>query len=139
MQNGVHRMNLIKLLGIEAYSLKDAESYMSSEQINHFKELLIAWKEHLLQSAGNTATYLQNDENQHPEIVEYEWIDDVFRVWETRFGLWSSETKQGRKMLTGLTKESVIEMTRWHLKCEQDGTLDQYTRVVNSGVVGGKL
>ena len=30
-------------------------------------------------------------------------------------------------------------MTRWHLKCEQEGTLDQYTRVVNSGVVGGKL
>lgn len=84
-------------------------------------------------------TRKMTDENQHPEIVEYEWIDDVFRVWETRFGLWSSETKQERKMLTGLTKESVIEMTRWHLKCEQDGTLDQYTRVVNSGVVGGKL
>ena len=79
------------------------------------------------------------DEKQHPEIAEYEWVDDVFRVWETRFGLWSSETKQGRKMLTGLTKDSVIEMTRWHLKCEQDGTLEQYTRVVNSGVVGGKL
>jgi len=30
-------------------------------------------------------------------------------------------------------------MTRWHLKCEQEGTLDQYTRVVNNGVVGGKL
>ena len=79
------------------------------------------------------------DEKQHPEIAEYEWIDDIFRVWETRFGLWSSETKQGRKMLTGLTKESVIEMTRWHLKCEQDGTLEKYTRVVNSGVVDGKL
>ena len=28
--------------------------------------------------------------NEHPEIAEYEWIDDCFRVWETRFGLWSS-------------------------------------------------
>lgn len=76
---------------------------------------------------------------EHPEIAEVEWIDDCFRVWETRFGLWSTETKQGRKMLTGLTREAVVDMTRWHLKCEQEGTLHLYTRVVNSGVVGGKL
>ena len=66
-------------------------------------------------------------------------IDDVFYVWKTRFGLFSTMTKQGRKMLTGHTMDGVIDMTRWHLKCEQDGTLEQYTRVVNSGVVGGKL
>ena len=77
--------------------------------------------------------------SEHPEISEYEWIDDCFRVWETRFGLWSSETKQGRKMLTGLTRDAVVNMTRWHLKCEQEGTLEKYTRVVNSGIVAGKL
>ena len=66
-------------------------------------------------------------------------IDDVFYVWKTRFGLHTTMTKQGRKMLTGATRDSVVTMTRWHLKCEQDGTLEQYTKVVNSGVVGGKL
>ena len=80
-----------------------------------------------------------SETREHPEIAEVEWIDDCFRVWETRFGLWSSETKQGRKMLTGPTREAVIDMTRWHLKCEQEGTLHLHTRVVNSGVVGGKL
>ena len=68
-----------------------------------------------------------------------ELIDDVFYVWETRFGLHSTMTKQGRKMLTGLKKEDVISMTRWHLKCEQDGTLEKYSRVVGSAIVGGKL
>jgi hypothetical protein len=68
-----------------------------------------------------------------------ELVDDVFYVWETRYGLYSTMTKEGRKMLTGGTKESVTSMTRWHLKCEQDGTLHLYTRVVNSGVVSGKL
>ena len=76
---------------------------------------------------------------EHPEIAEYEWIDDCFRVWETRYGLWSSQTKQGRKMLTGLDRENVIMMTRWHLKCEQEGWPEGSVRVVNSGVVGGKL
>ena len=68
-----------------------------------------------------------------------ELIDDIFYIWKTRFSLYSSMTKQGRKMLTGLTKDGVITMTRWHLKCEQEGTLEDYTRVVNSGFVGGKL
>ena len=68
-----------------------------------------------------------------------ELIDDVFYVWTTRFNLYTTMTKQGRKVLTGATRDGVITMTRWHLKCEQDGTLEQYTRVVNRGVVGGKL
>lgn len=80
-----------------------------------------------------------NEIQEHPEIAEVDWIDDCFRVWQTRFGLWTTETKQGRKMLTGLTREAVVDMTRWHLKCEQEGTLHLYTRVVNSGVVDGKL
>ena len=41
-----------------------------------------------------------------------ELIDDVFYIWETRYGLWSTETKQGRKMLSGLHKDNVIIMTR---------------------------
>ena len=68
-----------------------------------------------------------------------ELIDDVFYVWKTRYSLYSSMTKQGRKMMTGATKDGVTVMTRWHLKCEQDGTLEQYTRVVGDAFVGGKL
>jgi hypothetical protein len=68
-----------------------------------------------------------------------ELVDDVFYVWKTRYGLYSTMTKEGRRMMTGGTKDGVTIMTRWHLKCEQDGTLDQYTRVVGSSVVSGKL
>ena len=66
-------------------------------------------------------------------------IDEAFYVLETRYGLYSSMTKQGRNMMTGATKDGVTLMTRWHLKCEQDGTLEQYTRVVGDAFVGGKL
>ena len=77
--------------------------------------------------------------NEHPEISEVDWIDDAFYVEETRF-LWKSVRKDtGKDFLFGLTKEIVINMTRWHLKCEQDGTLEQYSRVVGSAIVGGKL
>ena len=75
-----------------------------------------------------------------PEIPEgSELIDSVFYVWETRFGLYSTMTRDGRQMLTGGTKDGVITMTRWHLKCEQEGWPEGSVRVVNNGIVGGKL
>lgn len=72
---------------------------------------------------------------------DVEWIDDAFYIKETRFGLYTSILKQplGAHFLTGATREGVLKMSRWHLMCLQDGTLGQYTRTVNSGVVGGKL
>ena len=77
--------------------------------------------------------------NEHPEIAEVDWIDKSFYVEETRF-MWKSVRKDtGKDFLFALTKEKVTEMTRWYLKCEQEGTLHLYTRVVNSGFVGGKL
>ena len=69
------------------------------------------------------------------------WIDDAFYVKETRYGLFISVLKEplGQHFLTGSTKDGVINMSRWHLMCLQEGTLQDYSSVVNSGVVGGKL
>ena len=76
---------------------------------------------------------------ERPEVSEITWIDDAFCVEQTRF-MWKSVRKDtGKDFLFGMTKEAVIEMSRWHLKCEQEGTLDQYTRVVGDAFVGGKL
>ena len=69
------------------------------------------------------------------------WIDDAFYVKKTRFGLFTSIMKEplGQHFITGATEDGVIKVSRWHLKSLQEGTLQDYTRVVNSGVVGGKL
>ena len=78
-------------------------------------------------------------EKNIPENVV--WIDDAFYVKETRYGLFISILKEplGQHFLTGATKDGVINMSRWHLMCLQEGTLQDYSSVVNSGVVGGKL
>ena len=77
------------------------------------------------------------DEVIVPEGAEL--FDECFYVWETRFGLFSSMTTEGRGMLTGAVRDNVIMMTRWHLKCEQEGWPEGSVRVVGSGVVSGKL
>jgi len=78
-------------------------------------------------------------EKDIPEDVE--WIDDAFYIKKTRFGLYTSILKEplGQHFITGATEEGVLTISRWHLKCIQDGSLDEYTRVVNDGKVGGKL
>jgi len=78
-------------------------------------------------------------EKDIPENVE--WIDDAFYIKETRFGLFTSILKEplGQHFITGATKDGVITMSRWHLMCLQDGSLQDHSRVINSGVVGGKL
>ena len=69
-------------------------------------------------------------------------VDDTFYVWETRYGLWSTQTIDGYQHtlgLTGLTRDAVVEMTRWHLQHLQEGDLDQYSKVIGSSAVDGKL
>ena len=54
-------------------------------------------------------------------------------------GLWKSVLKDNKDFLFGLEYSGVLSMTKWHLKCLQEGTLNKYSKIINSGVVGGKL
>ncbi len=66
-------------------------------------------------------------------------IDDVFVIRETRYGLFTSTTKNGRAMLTGADRDNVEMMTRWHLKCEQEGWPEGSVSKARSATVSGKL
>jgi hypothetical protein len=80
-------------------------------------------------------------EKQNKVIVPEgaELFDDCFYVWETRFGLFSSMTTEGRNMLTGGVRDNVVIMTRWHLKCEQEGWPEGSVKVIHSASMGVKL
>lgn len=72
-------------------------------------------------------------------MTEKQLIDEAFYVEEARSGLWKSFYPDGKEIIAGLQQEHVIHMTRWRLKCIQEGTWDEKARVVNDGFVGGKL
>ncbi len=74
--------------------------------------------------------------NEHPEIAEIQWIDDEFRVEESRWKTWKSFNKNGDALITSLTQESCINATRFYLKGKQDGFEDSKSY---EGSVGGKL
>ena len=52
---------VISKLAIEPYQEEVGESYMNPKQLNHFKRLLIAWKNQLMSGAQNTKTSIHDD------------------------------------------------------------------------------
>ena len=76
------------------------------------------------------------------EEQDYEWHETPygkFRVAASRFGTWNSFGEDGKALITGLTKEVVMEGTRFYL----EGIATNWANSISSkkfdGVVGGKL
>jgi hypothetical protein len=75
-------------------------------------------------------------QNEHPEIAEHTWIDDTFRVTQTRWKTWRSYSKDGSELITSLTEEQCIVATRFYMKGLQEGFPEAKA---HEGTVGGKL
>lgn len=70
-------------------------------------------------------------------MTDKKLIDDSFYMKEDV--LWTSYDKEDKPLVSGLTEHDCITMTRFYLKGKQEGWDDNQSRVVNDGVVGGKL
>ena len=69
---------------------------------------------------------------------EKQLIDDAFYVEKARF-LWHSKDKDGNGLVSAVTEAQCINATRFYLKGKQEGWSEDNSRVLNDGVVGGKL
>lgn len=52
------------------YSSHTEEEYMNEQQIAHFKQILLAWKESLMESVDNTMHHMQDDAANYPDPVD---------------------------------------------------------------------
>ena len=80
--------------------------------------------------------------SEHPEIAEHEWFETEygeFRVEQKRFGTWTSYRKNGEELITGLTREVVIQGTKFHLEGVATNWANCRTSEPYDGIVGGKL
>ena len=80
--------------------------------------------------------------SEHPEIAEHEWFETdygEFRVEQKRFGTWTSYSKDGTALITGLTREVVLQGTPFHLEGVATNWANCRTSDPYDGVVGGKL
>ena len=49
-----------------------------------------------------------------------EWIDDAFRLEETKYGIWHSFDKEGKGLITALHEDDCVRATRFILKVRQE-------------------
>ncbi len=73
---------------------------------------------------------------EQPETTDIEWIDDAFRIEETRWKTFRSFSKEGKELITSLQRDTCIAATRFYLKGCQEGWGAARTY---EGTVGGKL
>ena len=53
--------------GIEPYNEKAREKYMNPKQVDHFRNILIAWKTNLLDEVSRTINLMQDENINHPD------------------------------------------------------------------------
>ncbi len=51
----------------EPYREKRGEEYMSAEQTEHFRQILINWRRQLMEEVDRTVTHMQNDAASFPD------------------------------------------------------------------------
>jgi len=53
--------------GVEPYKEKAREKYMNPDQIDHFRHILLSWKENLLDEVSRTIHLMQDENINHPD------------------------------------------------------------------------
>ncbi len=62
------------------YQPADDEEYMSDAQIEHFKQILLMWKEQLLEEAETTKSYIQDESTAMPDINDRATQEEEFAL-----------------------------------------------------------
>lgn len=57
----------VLLHGIKPYVEKKGEKYMNKKQLEHFRAVLLAWKQELLDEISRTMHNMQDDNVNHPD------------------------------------------------------------------------
>lgn len=67
-------------LGIPAYVPAENEEYMNDNQLEHFKQILLAWKQQLISEADKTKNYMQDESASLPDVNDRATQEEEFAV-----------------------------------------------------------
>jgi DnaK suppressor protein len=51
----------VRELDFQPYSLKESEEYMNAAQLEHFRKILLGWKQALMEQVDQTVSHMQNE------------------------------------------------------------------------------
>jgi len=78
--------------GIEPYKARKGEAFMSDAQLEHFRRILLAWKQELMQEVDRTVHHMQDEASNFPDPNDR-------ATQESEFGLELRTRDRERKLL----------------------------------------
>ena len=72
--------NNLTLHGFEPYKEKMGEEYMNEKQVEHFKELLLAWKNELMEEVDRTVSHMQDEASNFPDPADRASQEEEFSL-----------------------------------------------------------
>ena len=74
------KKDLSKFLDFKAYKSTKGEKYMSPKQIEHFKIILLTWKNLLMKEADKTVEHMKNDSTKLSDPNDAATQEEEFRL-----------------------------------------------------------
>ena len=68
------------LFGIEPYQPKKNEEYMSKGQLEHFRQILLAWKAELMSEVDRTLNTMQDENTALPDVNDRATQEEEFAI-----------------------------------------------------------
>ncbi|NWK72743.1 RNA polymerase-binding protein DksA [Acinetobacter cumulans] len=68
------------LFGIEPYQPKKNEEYMSEGQLQHFRNILLAWKSELMSEVDRTLNTMQDENTALPDVNDRATQEEEFAI-----------------------------------------------------------
>jgi len=108
----VNADNLIH--GIEPYRPKKGEKFMNKAQREHFRRILLSWKQELMQEADRTVHHMQDEASNFPDPNDR-------ATQESEFGLELRTRDRERKLLKKIAQAIARIDDETYGYCEETG------------------
>jgi DnaK suppressor protein len=72
--------NALPVKGFEPYQEKSGDEYMSKAQLEHFSELLLAWKRQLQEEVERTVHHMRDDANNYADPADRATQEEEFAL-----------------------------------------------------------
>jgi DnaK suppressor protein len=73
-------IGLLALAGLEPYQEKKGEEYMNEAQLEHFRRILVAWRDQLRQEVDRTVHHMQDEAANFPDPVDRAAQEEEFSL-----------------------------------------------------------
>lgn len=73
-------LGILAMAGLEAYKTKPGEEYMNDLQIDHFRQILQAWRNQLREEVDRTVHHMQDEASNFPDPVDRAAQEEEFSL-----------------------------------------------------------